>query len=147
MHRWARTGRCMTFATRPLVVIAVELHAPRGYGRARMSIVPDATAKTLRRVLAATVDPGSTVATDGWAAYRNACRDRYVHEPHPVTGSGQDAHELLPAVHRVASLCKRWLLGTHPGATCACAGPGAGQSSSAHLQQLSAAAGPATGCG
>ena len=98
-----------------LVVIAVELHDPRGYRRARMSNIPDATAKTLRRFLAATVDPGSTVVTDGWAAYRNACRERYVHEPHPVAGSGQDAHELLPAVHRVASLCKRWLLGTHQG--------------------------------
>jgi len=41
--------------------------------------------------------------------------DWFVHEPHPVSGSGHDAHELLPAVHRVASLCKRWLLGTHQG--------------------------------
>ena len=38
-----------------------------------------------------------------------------MHEPHAVVGSGQDAHELLPAVHRVASLCKRRLLGTHQG--------------------------------
>ena len=28
---------------------------------------------------------------------------------------GQDPGELLPAVHRVASLAKRWLLGTHQG--------------------------------
>ena len=28
---------------------------------------------------------------------------------------GDDPGELLPAVHRVASLCKRWLLGTHQG--------------------------------
>ena len=32
-----------------------------------------------------------------------------------IAGSGWDAHELLPAVHRVASLTKRWLLGTHQG--------------------------------
>jgi hypothetical protein len=32
-----------------------------------------------------------------------------------VAGSGSQAHELLPAVHLVASLCKRWLLGTHQG--------------------------------
>ena len=37
------------------------------------------------------------------------------HEPHPVAGSGKHAYELLPAVHRVAALCKRWLLGTHQG--------------------------------
>ena len=29
---------------------------------------------------------------------------------------GMQAHELLPAVHRVAALAKRWLLGTHQGA-------------------------------
>ena len=29
---------------------------------------------------------------------------------------GEDPGELLPAVHRVASLAKRWLLGTHQGA-------------------------------
>lgn len=33
----------------------------------------------------------------------------------PVSGSGKQANELLPAVHRVAALCKRWLLGTHQG--------------------------------
>ena len=99
-----------------LVVIAVELREPRGYGRARMSIIPDASAKTLREFLITTIEPGSTVVTDGWSAYPKACRDWFVHEPYPVSGSGQDAHELLPAVHRVASLCKRWLLGTHQGA-------------------------------
>jgi hypothetical protein len=32
-----------------------------------------------------------------------------------VLAEGQDPHELLPAVHRVALLVKRWLLGTHQG--------------------------------
>ena len=54
--RWARR----------LVVIAVELHEPRGYGRARMSVIPNAEAKTLRKFLINTVEPGSTVVTDGW---------------------------------------------------------------------------------
>jgi len=96
-----------------LVVVAVELRDPRGYGRARMSVIDDAAVATLHKFLVNTVEPGSTVVTDGWAAYPKACRDWFVHEPHPVSGSGHDAHELLPAVHRVASLCKRWLLG-HP---------------------------------
>jgi len=98
-----------------LVVIAVELREPRGYGRARMSIIPNAEAKTLRKFLITTVEPGSTVVTDGWSAYPKACRDWFAHEPHPVSGSGHEAHELLPAVHRVASLFKRWMLGTHQG--------------------------------
>jgi len=80
-----------------------------------MSVIDDAAAATLHKFLVNTVEPGSTVVTDGWAAYPKACRDWFVHEPHPVSGSGHDAHELLPAVHRVASLCKRWLLGTHQG--------------------------------
>jgi hypothetical protein len=55
------------------------------------------------------------VITDGWAAYRSATRELYVHEP-LVGASGAEASKLLPGVHRVASLAKRWLLGTHQGA-------------------------------
>ena len=33
-----------------------------------------------------------------------------------ISGSGKTASILLPRVHRVASLLKRWLLGTHQGA-------------------------------
>lgn len=98
-----------------LVVVAVELVEPQGYGRARMSVIPNANAKTLRAFLVNTVEPGATMVTDGWSAYPQACQDWFIHEPHPVAPSGQDAHELLPAVHRVMSLCKRWLLGTHQG--------------------------------
>jgi len=99
-----------------LVVVAVELREPGGYGRARMSVILDAAAKTLHTFLISTVEPGATVVTDGWSAYPKACRDWFVHEPHPVAGSGQQANVLLHAVHRVASLCKRWLLGIHQGA-------------------------------
>jgi hypothetical protein len=57
-----------------------------------------------------------TVVTDGWQAYCKAVGDDFDHVRHPIAGSGFDAHELLPAVHRVAALLKRWLLGTHQGA-------------------------------
>ncbi|MQA92995.1 MAG: hypothetical protein GEU90_22800 [Gemmatimonas sp.] len=42
----------------------------------------------------------------------------YVHHPRSQCAArarGDDPSELLPAVHRVASLTKRWLLGTHQG--------------------------------
>src|SRR5680860_933423 len=42
----------------------------------------------------------------------------YTHEPRSqraARGRGEDPGELLPGVHRVASLAKRWLLGTHQG--------------------------------
>ena len=84
-------------------------------GRARMGTIPNAEAQSLRAFLDTTVDPGSTVVTDGWGADPNACSDSYVHEPHLISGSGHKAHELAPVVHRVASFSKRWLLGTHQG--------------------------------
>ena len=48
----------------------------------------------LRTFLTATVEPGSTVVSDGLASYPTACRDRFTHEPHPVFGSGQQAKSL-----------------------------------------------------
>ena len=39
----------------------------------------------------------------------------YIHEVKTISGSGRQAHELLPHVHMVDSLLKRWLLGTHQG--------------------------------
>ena len=98
-----------------LVAVAVELNEPRGFGGARTGTIDNARATTLRTFLTATVEPGSTVVTDGLASYPTVCRDRFTHEPHPVSGSGQQANELLPAVHRVASLAKRWMPGTHQG--------------------------------
>jgi hypothetical protein len=62
------------------------------------------------------VEPGSTVITDGWPPYRNVVKLGYPHVPHDISKSGKQAHELLPACHRVSALLKRWLLGTHQGA-------------------------------
>ena len=42
----------------------------------------------------------------------------YVHDRHSQRAArarGEDPAELLPAVHQVVSLAKRWLLGTHQG--------------------------------
>jgi len=55
------------------------------------------------------------VITDGLSSYIRACGEDYEHQPEPIAASGLHAHELLPGVHRVASLAKRWLLGTHQG--------------------------------
>jgi len=97
-----------------LVAVAVERNESRGLGRCRMSPIPDASSATLRAFLVDNVEEGSTVITDGWPAYRMATNEIYIHERHVVPGS--DAPLLLPGVHRVASLSKRWLLGTHQGA-------------------------------
>ncbi len=60
--------------------------------------------------------PGSVVVTDGWKSYTPNTMEGYRHEPVTVSRSGDPAHVSLQEVHRVASLLKRWLLGTHQGA-------------------------------
>ena len=96
-----------------LVGIAVERHQPRGLGRCRMVVLPNAKTDTLRAFLADHVEEDATVITDGWQPYRAATSGRYVHVRQP--GAGREANTTLPGVHRVASLAKRWLLGTHQG--------------------------------
>ena len=97
-----------------LVGVGVEREEPKGLGRCRMAPLPDATAVSLRTFLLENVEPGATVVTDGWSSYPPATRGLYTHEP--LEGaSGANAVTLLPGVHTVASLVKRWLLGTHQG--------------------------------
>lgn len=62
------------------------------------------------------VAPGSQVCTDGSAAYLPLEELGYVHQRTVMLGSDTPAHASMPGVHRVASLIKRWLLGTHHGA-------------------------------
>ena len=97
-----------------LVEVGVE-RTSRSFGRCRLQVIANASSPVLRRFLLDQVEPGSTIVSDGWSAYVSACAHDYLHEPLVVSGSGLEAHELLPGVHLVASLAKRWLLGTHQG--------------------------------
>jgi transposase-like protein len=99
-----------------LVGIAVELDSPRGFGRARMQVLKNFEAVTVLQFVRDNVETGSVVITDGAKAYESLPAFGYTHKGFNVKQSGQKAHVLLPAVHRVASLVKRWLLGTHQGA-------------------------------
>ena len=101
-----------------LTGIAVEISEPRGIGRCRMAVLADASGASLGPFVAGSVEPGSRVITDGWAGYTGLAGKGYDHERRNQKAAarrGQDPGELLPAVHRVSSLCKRWLLGTHQG--------------------------------
>ena len=77
-----------------LVGIAVERRQPRGLGRCRMAMLPDAQTDTLRLFLADHVEEGATVITDGWQPYRQATAGRYVHQRRPV--AGREANTTLP---------------------------------------------------
>jgi transposase-like protein len=99
-----------------LVAVAGELLSPTGFGRCRLRFIPNAQAPPLRAFLLECVRPGSFIVTDGLSSYPAAIGDTYCHRPHVVAATSNPAHVSLPGVHRVASLLKRWLLGTHQGA-------------------------------
>lgn len=94
------------------VVIAVESKT-RGFGRCRLQVVDRIDAKHLKAFLHATVAPGSVIISDALNSYPLATADTFGHQAFNLKRSGSHAHELLPGVHRVASLLKRWLSGTH----------------------------------
>jgi len=96
-----------------LVVIAAQEDGKR-IGRIRMRRVGDAAGESLEPAVWEMVEPSSTVRTDGWRGYNGLTELGYQHrvvQKHPDLGDN-----LLPLVNLVASLLKRWLLGTHQGA-------------------------------
>lgn len=94
---------------------AVELDGSRGFGRARLGVIKDASAKSLRAFLIDNVEPGARVITDGWQGYPGATKGLYTHHATSIAASGAPAHEALPATHMAFSLVKRWILGTLQG--------------------------------
>lgn len=98
-----------------LVVVAAEEDG-RGIGRIRIGHVADASSGNLHRFIEESVKPRSYLHTDDWTGYQGLKAKGYKHKVTPVSKSKKSAHQLLPRVHRVVSLLKRWLLGTHQGA-------------------------------
>jgi transposase-like protein len=102
-------------ATKAIVVVAAQEDGP-GIGRIRLRRIPDVSAASLHPFVEEAVAPGSLVHTDGWMGYAGLQARGYRHKVTSLRRTARLAHELMPRVHRVASLLKRWLLGTHQGA-------------------------------
>lgn len=96
-----------------LVIVAAEQDG-RGIGRIRLARLHSLTRETVHRFILQAVRPGSVVVTDGLNVYPGLAG--YEHRPIVVKRRSEPASSLLPQVHRVVSLLKRWLLGTHQGA-------------------------------
>lgn len=95
-----------------LVAIAVETNDQK-IGRIRMSVIDDASSKSLHPFIESSVEIGATIVSDGWSGYCGLSEkgfDQAVQKP-----KASDDVSLLPHVHTVISLLKRWLLGTLQG--------------------------------
>ena len=100
-------------AGKVLILIAVEDKGKAGFGRVRISIIPDAKAPTLLVAIQAMVEPCSTIRTDRHASYPSITKHGYRHIA--IDRESAVGEDPTPLVHRIASLLKRWLLGTHQG--------------------------------
>lgn len=101
--------------TKAIVAVAVEIVDEKRLGRVRMRPVQDVSAASLASFVRDAVEPGASVLTDGWAGYTGLTAFGYDHIVINQSASPDPAHVLLPGPHRVASLVKRWLLGTYQG--------------------------------
>jgi hypothetical protein len=102
--------------SKTLVIVAVELLDPRGFGRIRLRRIARDSQEIVVGFVQEAIESGARVRTDGSPAYRPLRELGYDHESNVVTGPKAPAHTVLPGVHRVAALLKRWILGTHHGA-------------------------------
>lgn len=98
-----------------LVVMAVEIIQPKGFGRIRLRRIAKDSAPYVIPFVQEVIEPGAQVRTDGSAAYRSLGELGYDHQRTVILGSDAPAHVSMAGVHRVASLVKRWILGTHHG--------------------------------
>ncbi|EBB4596089.1 IS1595-like element ISRama1 family transposase, partial [Salmonella enterica] len=98
-----------------LVILAVEMLQPKGFGRIRLQRIQNDGAECVIPFIQASIEPGAQVRTDGSAAYRTLSKLGYEHQRNVMLGAEVPAHVSMAGVHRVASLVKRWILGTHHG--------------------------------
>jgi predicted RNA-binding Zn-ribbon protein involved in translation (DUF1610 family)/transposase-like protein len=80
-------------------------------GRIRLAMIANNSAASIEAFVRANVKPGATLLTDGHASYPGLTD--YRHDPRVV--GKMAAHVVLPWIHRVFALVKRWGLGTYHG--------------------------------
>ncbi len=94
-----------------LVAVAAEVNDKK-IGRIRMGVIENASSEHIHAFVLGSVESGSTVISDGWSGYNGLDSKGYSQEVLPRKESDEN---MLPHVHTVISLLKRWLLGTLQG--------------------------------
>lgn len=98
-----------------IVIIAVEIRG-QGMGRIRLERLADDSKPSIVAFVKRAIAPGSVIVSDGWWPHSAVVANGYSHDRFVLDGMGKQASlVVLPRVHRVASLLKRWLLGTYQG--------------------------------
>ncbi len=70
-----------------LVVIAIESHEPKAFGRIRMRCIPDASTNSLTNFIQDIAHSDSTIYTDGWSGYNKLVSLGYKHEINIMSNS------------------------------------------------------------
>ena len=102
-------------AENKVLVAVAEEYDGRKLGRCRMCILKDASSDSLHPFIIENIESGGKLLTDGWNGYNGIEKKGYEREIRIQSG-GSDDENLLPHIHTIVSLLKRWLLGTHQGA-------------------------------
>ena len=110
-----RTRAPQPDSKKAIVMIAVELLQPKGFGRIRLRRIAKASKECIQSFVCDTIEPAAVVHTDGSPTYDFLNKQGYTRHKIVHLGSPDPAHVTMPGVHRIASLLKRWLLGTYQG--------------------------------
>jgi transposase-like protein len=97
-----------------VVAVACELDGKK-LGRCRISVIADVSAVSLHAFITENIDKNSLLITDDWSGFSGIEKKGYTRQIH-VQKYAEDEDKMLPHVHTIVSLLKRWLLGTHQGA-------------------------------
>lgn len=96
-----------------LIFIAIQL-TDNGLGRVRLEAIKTNDQSNLLCATKKLISPNSTIRSDGLHGYNILSHHGYKHEP--TVHNNAIFGDATPNAHRVASLLKRWWLGTHQGA-------------------------------
>jgi transposase-like protein len=97
-----------------IVAAAVEKRG-KSCGRVRLGLLANVSAGTLIGFVQKHLGGDETAHTDGWSGYAKLGKTGYQHIVSVLSQLDQTAAAVLPRVHLIFSLLKRWILGTHQG--------------------------------
>jgi len=94
-----------------LIAVAIEVLGKKT-GRVRLAKIPDASSLSLNGFIESNIEKTTKIITDEWPGYNEIESKGFIHETQKAMAKDEE-QEVLSNVHRIASLLKRWLLGTH----------------------------------